>query len=353
MQADAPRSDPFIESILAAGGQVGPDGVCHFADPVTEVRAAAEGTVAVALTHLGFVRVAGDEARDFLQAQLATDVRPVTAERSTLAAWCSPRGRVLASFRLLLRDDAFWMVLPREQVEPVSRRLRMFVLRSRVVVDPVEDGLAALGLAGEAAAETLAALGLPAPAEPGAVSGEGGAAVVRAPGPAPRFEIYAPPADLARIWSGAVERVRPAGTTAWQYLEVEAGVPVVPLALSDAFVPQMLNLQALGAVSFRKGCYPGQEVVARTQYLGKLKRRLYPARSGAPASVGDEIFPAGEPQPAGRVVSAAPGPDGTWHLLAVIQIAEAEAGDLHLGAPDGPPLALAPLPYPLEAAGGG
>jgi hypothetical protein len=139
----------------------------------------------------------------------------------------------------------------------------------------------------------------------------------------------------------------------WDWLDIMAGIPGVHPETSDAFVPQMANLEIVGGVNFKKGCYPGQEIVARMQYLGKLKQRMYRARfeGNTQPHPGDSIFAPDFPgQSAGTVVAAQPAPDNGFDLLAVIQISSAEAGELHLGSETGPKLSLQNLPYPVAPA---
>jgi tRNA-modifying protein YgfZ len=139
-------------------------------------------------------------------------------------------------------------------------------------------------------------------------------------------------------------------SAAWDWLDVMAGVPLLSLPVVEAFVPQMLNLESVGGVNFKKGCYPGQEVVARSQFRGTLKRRAYPVLGDAPMAVGQEVFHSSDPaQPVGTVAAAAASPTGGWNAMVSMQIGATEGGSLHLGAADGPRLTLLPLPYALLA----
>jgi hypothetical protein len=177
----------------------------------------------------------------------------------------------------------------------------------------------------------------------------GGVTVLRLRGPHPRFEIIGPYTDIQGLWSELA--LTPVGASAWAWLDIMAGVPTVLPATVEAFVPQMTNLELIGGVNFKKGCYPGQEIVARTHYLGRLKQRMYRAHVDSPQApkAGDPIYaPNFGEQAAGTVVDAQPAPGGGFDLLAVVQIASADAGVLSLQAPNGPPLALHTLPYSLQ-----
>ncbi len=328
--------------------------VLHYGNPDLELRVVTSGDVICDLSHQGLLAAHGEDAREFLQAQLTNDVRRVDERRSQLSAYCTPKGRMLAVFRLFLRESHFYMEMPRMLVEPTLARLRKYVLRSRVALEDASDGLVRMGLSGPKAERELAeAAGAAPPAEVDGVAHADGLTIIRIPGPHPRFEIHGELEPVRRLWTRLDVRAAPVGVEPWTLLDILAGIPTVLPPTVEAFVPQMANLHAVGGLSFEKGCYPGQEVVARMQYLGKLKRRMYRFHvdgERAPGPGDDLYAPAGEvpEQSVGKVVAAAPWPDGGWELLAVVQIASAEGGGtLHLGSPEGPPLEPRPLPYAL------
>lgn len=327
------------------------DGGVHFSPVQDEKRAALEGRVLCDLSHYGLIRVSGPEAETFLLNQFCNDVRQVSTEHSQLNGYCTPKGRLLAIFRLFRHGDDFFLRLPREVLEPVLKRLRMFILRTQVTLEE-ETGWSSLGLAGEWAEEALrAALG----GTPEAVDGclqRDGLCLLRVPGAAPRFEVHGETAALQSLWETLATQATAAGEAAWRLLEIRAGLPEIYAATQEAFVPQMVNLQYIGGLSFKKGCYPGQEIVARMQYLGKLKRRMFLAHADTDTapSAGTPLYAEGSEsgQGVGKVVQAEALPDGGTDLLAVIEIASAE-GALRLASADGPGLNLSELPYPLEA----
>lgn len=302
-----------------------------------------------ALSQFGLIRASGPDVRAFLQGQLTNDIEKVSAGQAQLSSYCSPKGRMLGSFWILQRDEDLYLQLPAERLDAILKRLRMFVLRSQVTLDDASDDLARCGVAG-ACAESL----LPfVPAAAGETLTRDGLTVLRLPGDVPRFELLGPAERISGLWETLSDSATPAGADFWALQDIRAGIPSVFEETIDAFVPQMANLQLIGGVSFTKGCYTGQEVVARMQYLGKLKRRMYRARVATdrrPAP-GTEIHsPSSESgQGAGRVVDAAPAPDGGFELLAVLQISSADAADVRLGDADGPPLQLLDLPYAFPA----
>jgi folate-binding protein YgfZ len=301
-----------------------------------------------ALTELGqygLIRAAGEDVRTFLQGQLTSDVRKITPNSAQLGAFCSPKGRMLTGMLLFERGDDLYLQLPIERLPAILQRLRMFVLRAKVTLEDVSEDLPRIGLSGSCAAELL-------PAVPEAVMGtieHDGLTILSLAGDRPRYEVLGAPAVMSALWQRLNETAMQTTPDFWTLMDIRAGIPNVFEETAEAFVPQMANLQLLGGVSFTKGCYTGQEVVARMQYLGKLKRRMYRARLDAeqrPAR-GVEVFAPGNEsgQGAGRVVDAAPSPDGGYELLVVLQISNAEAGDLRLGDADGPSPQLLDLPY--------
>jgi hypothetical protein len=336
------------EFLRARGARFEGETVADFGDPAAERRAAAAGDVLADRSHLGLVRVAGADAAALLQGQQTNDVREVTGEHSQLSGLCSNKGRLVATFRVVLREDAYLLVLPRDQVPSVVERLRRYVLRSKVTVTEATGQLPLLAFQGGVASVRATGLLSELPAASDAVRHAGGMTAVRLRGLAPRFLVIADPAEAPRLWSHLEPVARPVGRAAWDLTEIYAGVPTVYPATADAFVPQMVNFQAVGGVSFSKGCYTGQEVVARTQYLGKLKRHMYRAHVQADArpEPGTDLYSPADAsgQSVGKVVEAEPAPDGGYALLAVIQNEAAQA-PVYLGSADGPPLSLQDLPY--------
>jgi len=338
--------------LIQAGAVLNGKRVQHFGDPVQERRAAAGGSVLCDLSRQGLIAAAGPDTETFLQGQLTNDVRQVTPEHSQLSACCNPNGRMLANVRLFMREAVYYLRLPQETVESVRQRLQRFILRARVTLRDASEELARIGLSGPTAGGLLQeALGA-APAQVDDVIQTQGFTVIRVPGVHPRCEIYGLPAAMPPLWTALAAKAKPAGAEAWRLLDILAGVPNIYPETAEAFVPQMVNLQFINGVSFNKGCYTGQEVVARTQHLGKLKRRMVRAHiDAAPAPrSGDGLFSAELGGGAGSIVDACQGPDGGCEVLAVVAIGAAESGEVRLHDERGPRLQFAPLPYPCEGA---
>jgi folate-binding protein YgfZ len=298
---------------------------------------------ATRLTDWGVIRAQGPDAASFLQGQLTSDVAGLAPGSATLAGYCSPKGRLLASFIVWSpAPEEFLLACSADVLPTTLKRLSMFVLRAKCKLSDAGAELALWGVTGQN----------PALADGAAwtVQSAGAGKAVRLPDAlgVPRW-LLSQPAEAA---APEVPALDPA---AWRWLEVASGVVRIVAATVDQFVPQMVNLELVGGVNFKKGCYPGQEVVARSQYRGTLKRRamllgLTPDAQGTLAE-GQEIFHDADPgQPAGLVALAARSPNGEQLALAEVKLALARgAGSFRLGSAEGPALEPRALPYPLPS----
>ncbi len=296
-----------------------------------------------ALTHLGVIAASGDDAEHFLHNQLTNDVTGLTESHASLAGYCSPKGRLLATLLIWRSGGQILMALPRALLAPTMKRLQMFVLRSKVTLQDVSDQLAVIGVVGNE---------LALPEQPWQRSALDGGMLLRVPDAAGlQRAVWAGPSDAApRRWADWSAQRPAAPASLWRWTEIIAGLPQVVDATGEQFVPQMINLELVGGVNFRKGCYPGQEIVARSQYLGKLKRRaLLASTDDITAAAGTEVFSAADPlQPCGMIVNAECGPDQRVACLVEIKM-DAASTPVHLRTADGPLLAFGELPYDLSA----
>ena len=307
--------------------------IADFGNAAGELQAAATGTVLVPLTHLGTIDSRGEEAKSFLHNQLTSDINHLADGQAQHSAWCTAKGRMLASFLIWRRDGAYRLALAAELEEAILKRLQMYVLRAKAKNTDASADFALLGLAGPQAEAALAGAGLAVPGEPLTTALTDDFNVVRLA--AQRFIIEAPAAQAADLWRRLAGSATQAGTPVWRWLDIQAGLPVVCGATKEEFVPQMADFEKIGGVSFHKGCYPGQEIVARTQYLGKVKRHLYRLSSPQATVAGADLFSPGNPdQACGKVVSVAPAPAGGFVGLAVVQSNFAE--DVRLESREGP-----------------
>ena len=290
------------------------------------------------LTHLGVIRVQGEDTVKFLQGQLTQDFAMLKPSEARLAAFCSAKGRMQASFiGLSPGGDDILLVCSRDILAPTLKRLSMFVMRAKAKLTDATHEVALYGLAGDAA---LAFFDESAPVW--AKADVGAAHVVK---------LYPADSTPRALWLAALAEPAPEGQPMsldlWHWGEVRSGIATITAPIVEAFVPQMLNYESVGGVNFKKGCYPGQEVVARSQFRGTLKRRGYLGHSDAAPAVGQEIYPDGNDQPAGIVAQVATAPSGGYDFIASLQTSAAQGGSLQLGAPGGSPVQLQALPYPL------
>ena len=292
------------------------------------------------LPHLGVIRAEGEDAVKFLHGQLTHDFALLDVQHARLAAFLSAKGRMQASFVGFKRSPTeVLLVCSRDLLAPTLKRMSMFVMRAKAKLSDASEEFLLYGLAGNAII-TIAgkAIQISAKADLGNISVIG----------------LAPAGAVARaLWIAPVGTPAPAGALLpeglWAWGEVQSGVATLTAPLVDAFVPQMLNYESVDGVSFKKGCYPGQEVVARSQFRGAIKRRAFIAHADGPLQAGDEVFSAAEPEQAcGVVAQAAPAPEGGWDAIVVLQLAAAESGALNAGSAGGPALYLGTLPYTLK-----
>ena len=295
---------------------------------------------AAPLSHWGVMRAIGPEAASFLQGQLTNDVVSLTTSQLRLAGFCSAKGRLQASF-LVWRagPDELLLVCSASVLAATLKRLSMFVMRAKCTLSDASAELPLTGVAGPAAARLAAGLG------PWSKHDTPSGAVLRLPdveGTA-RCIVVGSAVGAAGLPALALD--------AWRLLELRSGIPWIEAATVDHFVPQMLNFELVGGVDFQKGCYPGQEIVARSQYRGTVKRRMFLFTCDALPAPGQEVFHSADAnQPAGMVVNAAPAEGGAGGCALVeAKLAALDAGSLHLGAADGPVLHRIDLPYPLPS----
>lgn len=325
-------------------------GAADFGDPAGELAAARDGTILADLSHNALLAVTGDDAGPFLHGQFTNDVAALPEGGAQWNGWCSPKGRLLATFLLVRRAGAYLMLIPGDIAEPIAKRLRMFVLRSKVKIDDASGSYARVGLAGKTAAVLVARHWGFTPDPMRSVEKDGALCIAL---DAERFMILADPAHASPLWERLALTATPAGADPWEWSLIHAGIPTVDAQTQDQFVPQMANFERVGGVSFKKGCYPGQEIVARTQYRGILKRRMALAHLPGTSRpiAGQSVFSASfGDQPAGTIARVAPAPGGGFDLLVVAQIEALAQGDLRWNAPDGAPLEIRVRLAPLETA---
>jgi len=292
----------------------------------------------VRLNHLGVIKVTGDDAAKFIHGQLTHDFSLLTLDSARLAAFCNAKGRMQASFVGLKRADGdILLVCSADLLQPTLKRLSMFVMRAKARLSDASSEFSVFGLAGDT---TLSSTGV---GTPWAKHDRGDVSII---------DLYPGDSNPRQLWVAPADHAAPQGTALdpqlWAWGEVRSGVATVSAPVAEAFVPQMLNYESVGGVNFKKGCYPGQEVVARSQFRGSLKRRAFLVHALEPMHAGDLLYAASDPeQPVATVVQGAPAPQGGFDAIVSGQISAMLAGGLHVGRVDGPVVELQKLPYPL------
>jgi folate-binding protein YgfZ len=323
--------------------------------PVPAAVDALRSAVVCPVPDLGVLLFEGADSAAFLQGQVSSDVAALAQGQSQRSSYNSPKGRMLANLRLWHDPDSasrnvYGMLLAADLADALAKRFAMFVLRAKVGIAHATGAHALLGIAGQHAKQAVAAAFHAGPAADEVMTVADGTARLLGL-PDGRYVLVAM-AEAEKVLRGDLgARAVPGDAELWRWLSIRAGVPLVTAATSDRFVPQMLNWDTLGGVSFQKGCYPGQEIVARTRYLGRLKERLYGFHVAAAAqpAPGTRLYsPAFGTDPCGTVVSAARAPEGGTALLAVVQKAAAESGVVLLASPDGPTMTPVTLPYTVD-----
>jgi len=340
------------EFLNTHGANMAGDRVMDFGDASAELQAASNSNSLADLSHLGLLQIAGADATTFLQGQVTNDVSQLNGSNSHYAGYCTAKGRLLALFLVFAHHDHLHLQLNGALMESVMKRLKMYVLRSKVSINDVSDSIIRLGLAGKHSTEALQQLFTSVPQQAHELISHENATLLRLPNTmansTPRYEIFTTPEHAPAIWLQLKQGAVPAGAASWEWLEIQAGIPDIEPATQEAFVPQMVNLDALGGINFKKGCYTGQEIVARTHYLGKVKRRTqlaHIATSEAPKP-GDDIFSADGNEPVGKLVRVAIAPQGGFDMLAEIRLESLAAGRVRWNNSE---LEISELPYSLTS----
>ena len=302
-------------------------------------------TQLVTLTDQGLIRASGADAASFLHNLLTNDIEHIPAGGARNAGLCTAKGRLIASFLIWREGEDFLLQLSADILPAILKKLSMYVLRSKVKLTDLAAERVQVGVSGPQAVDAVKSLGAQVCDAMTTASFDGGTAVRL---DEQRFILSIQSDKSAAILAKLATQTQAAGLDAWHLGEIAAGIPRIVAATQEAFVPQMVNYEvaAVGGVSFQKGCYPGQEIVARTQYLGKIKRRMYRGKLDTPFPAGTDVFTSESgDQHCGAIVLTAPSPAGGYESLLVVQSSGAEAGEVHVGSPTGPRAQLLEMPY--------
>lgn len=301
------------------------------------------------LSHLGLLEISGADAITFLQGQVTNDVKLLVGNNAHYSAYCTPKGRMLALFLAFAHFDHIHLQFNRELLEPIMKRLKMYVMRSKVEIKDVSDSIVRFGINGPQAASILALSHANIPSQDYELMSSENCTILKLPtiDGCHRFEIFTDGINAPAIWDALKAHCQLVNKPCWDWLEIQAGIPDVTPRTQEQFVPQMLNLDIINGISFKKGCYTGQEIVARTHYLGSVKRRTYLASltSDIAPTEGDKIHD-GAQNEIGQIVRVAPNITNGFDALIEMRIDAHQAG---INFWNDVPISLRPLPYMLEA----
>lgn len=303
------------------------------------------------LSQFNTLVIAGGDAAEFMQGQFTNDVMQVSKDHSQLNAFCNKKGRMVANFRLFEYQKNYFLSLRSELVEKSISHLQNYILRAQVAIQDVSDQLIHFGISGDNATELLSPFIEDINQDIDSVSHNEDYIAIRVAGPKPRYEIFCSLQHARSFWQSLSTQVETVNSNSWDYLNIQAGLPFIDSSSSEEFVPQMANMELINGVSFTKGCFTGQEIVARMHYLGKLKKRCYKVNidSETKPANGDKLFAenARAGQNTGMIIQAEKNPASGYDALAVIQIADIESS-LFLNDAGGPVVTVMELPYTFE-----
>lgn len=301
------------------------------------------------LSHLGLLEISGADASSFLQGQVTNDVKLLMmTNQAHFSGYCNPKGRLLALFLAFYHDDHFYLQFDRALIEPIAKRLKMYVMRSKVEINDVSESIVKWGIDGPEAADILATVFAKVPTQTYEFASLENGVILKlaSANNHARFEVLCKAAHASNIWDTLKNHCQIVEKPYWDWLDIQAGIPEIVAATQEQFVPQMLNLDILNGINFKKGCYTGQEIVARTHYLGSVKRRTYLAEINVEAApqAGDKILD-GAQNEVGQVVRVAANMAHGFDALVEMRIDAALSGEVFC---KGAAITIKPLPYSLE-----
>lgn len=313
----------------------------------TESDTTSSDTMLCDLSQIAIICVSGEDAISFLQGQLTNDIKEINNNQYQLSGYCTPKGRLLAIFRIFKHEDKIILLLPQEISESIFKRLKMYVMRSKVSLELIEDQYHLLGLYGSQVQSLLKHQQLDFKVADTTITYHTPYTILSLPGEQTRAIVLSETKNIISLWQLLAPQCQIKNTDFWRQLDISSGQPNIYSRTSEAFVPQMTNLGFINAINFTKGCYTGQEIVARMQYLGKLKRKMYLAniKTNQPVQPGDSLSSKNSQsqQGVGKIVDAIRTDESGYDVLAVIEIASQETGEVTIQ--DGTVLNFKSLPY--------
>ncbi len=315
------------QSLVTQGAMLETGAITHFGDTKSELTATANDNVLCDLSHLGLLEISGADAVTFLQGQVTNDVKLLLVQdkksNAHYSAYCNPKGRMLALFLAFAQHDHLYLQFNRTLLEPIMKRLKMYVMRSKVEIKDASETIIKFGINGPEAALVLASSFTKIPTQDYELVSLDNGAVLKLPSISnhARFQIFTDAENAPVIWDVLKTKAQLVGKPCWDWLEIQAGIPDIEPATQEQFVPQMLNLDILNGINFKKGCYTGQEIVARTHYLGSVKRRTYltSLNTTQAPSAGEKVLDATQNE-VGQIVRAAPNASNGYDALIEMRI---------------------------------
>jgi folate-binding protein YgfZ len=339
MQAD------WQKSLEAQGALVSGDAVVHFGNAAAELTATSNNNTLCDLSHLGLLQLSGDDAASFLQGQVTNDVNLLSGNNAHYSAYCNPKGRMLALFLAFSNNNHLHLQFNKTLLETISKRLKMYVMRSKVTIKDMSDEVIKLGVNGPDVQKLLTPLFASLPSKNYELITLENTTLLKLPSidGHTRFEIITDTASAFKTWDALKQQCQPIGKSCWDWLDIQTGIPDISLNTQEQFVPQMLNLDILDGINFKKGCYTGQEIVARMHYLGSVKRRTFLAslQSSAAPQAGEVLLDE-KNQAAGQIVRVATNLNNGFDVLAEMRL---EAKGVHW---NNATLSIKTLPYTIE-----
>ena len=333
-----------------AGAHIKDGMAADFGNPGEETRSAVGKHILVDLSQFAIIRITGKDAADFLHGQFTSNIHALTATDLQSSSWCNPRGQVLANFLLLKPDAGFLLLLPQDMKTYFMQGLQRYILRADVTLQDESESLVRVGISGPDLSQAMNTMpgSNQDPARP--IQHDKGITLLPLPADKARSILLGGIEAMQAAWHELADGFRPAGAHCWALLDILAGLPWITQATAAMFLPQMLNLDSLGGLSYQKGCYPGQEIITRLQQRGQLKRKLCLARTqnGEAIQPGRHLFSRGDQRAVGTVINIAPDPAGGHAMLAVVETAKTESAEIIPEQQDNSPLTFQPLPCPLH-----
>ena len=359
-----PATSTLWQNSLIAHGAVFENGaIMHFGDAKSELVATINNNILCDLNHLGLLEISGADAVTFLQGQVTNDVKLLTGQDNIsvahYSAYCNSKGRMLALFLAFAHHNNqlghhLHLQLNRALIEPIMKRFKMYVMRSKVEIKDTSDSIIKFGINGSQASSILASSFAKIPMQDYELVSLENAAILKLPSinHHARFQIYTDAENAPLIWNALKANCQLVGKPCWDWLEIQAGIPDVELKTQEQFVPQMLNLDILNGINFKKGCYTGQEIIARTHYLGSVKRRTYLTEINTPLtnlmqtpSAGDKVLDATQTE-VGQIVRVAPNASNGYDALIEMRIDAQQTGKIFW---NNAPINFKTLPYNIQA----